>query len=136
CCRAGNPPAQACPVRTCPAETGSGEACPCRARFPACWTRHSSQSSPSDRRTTRPGRRPVGGRSPDVHVSAVPLLLRSIMRKVLTQCRTAAMDAAAHGGELDAEGGADLVVGQGLDVAEHDGGAELRGQRVEGGLQV
>ena len=40
----------------------------------------------------------------------------------------AAVDTAADGAELHAEGGADLLVGQTLDIAQDDGGAELRRQ--------
>ena len=52
------------------------------------------------------------------------------------QLRAAAVDAAADGAELDAERRRDLLVGQALDVAEHDGGAEVRRQRVERALDV
>ena len=44
----------------------------------------------------------------------------------LAQLHPAAVDAAAHRAELDAEGRRDLLVGQALDVAEDDGDAELR----------
>ena len=58
------------------------------------------------------------------------------MGQGLPQLHAAAVDAAAHGTELDAEGRRDLLVGQTLDVAEDDGDAELRGERVEGGLDL
>ena len=56
--------------------------------------------------------------------------------KVLAKRLSAAVDAASDGAQLDAQRGADLLVGQTLDVAQHDGGTELGGQRVERGLQV
>ncbi|GMA86013.1 hypothetical protein GCM10025868_12630 [Angustibacter aerolatus] len=52
------------------------------------------------------------------------------------QPRAAAVDARAHRAELHPERGRDLLVGEALDVAQHDGGAEVRLQRVEGGLHV
>ena len=52
------------------------------------------------------------------------------------QLRPAAVDAAADGAELDAQRRRDLLVGQALDVAEHDGGAEVRRQGVERALHV
>src|SRR5690349_16754820 len=42
------------------------------------------------------------------------------------QLGPAAVDPAAHRTQLDAEGGRDLLVGEALDIAEHDGGAVLR----------
>ena len=51
-------------------------------------------------------------------------------------CTRPAVDAAADGAELDAQGRRDLLVGQALDVAEDDGDAELRGERVEGRLDL
>ena len=52
------------------------------------------------------------------------------------QLRPAAVDAAAHGAQLDAERRGDLLVGEALDVAEHDGRAEVRRQGVERALDV
>ena len=48
----------------------------------------------------------------------------------------AAMDAAAHGAQLHPQRVRDLLVGQALDVAEHDRGPVLGGQRLERGLDV
>ena len=47
-----------------------------------------------------------------------------------------AMDTAADGSEFHVEGRGDLLVGQSLDVAEDDCGAEIGGQRVERSLEV
>ena len=58
------------------------------------------------------------------------------MRQRLAQGGAAAVDAGADGAELDVEGGRDLLVGEALDVAEDDGGAELRWERVERRLDV
>jgi hypothetical protein len=58
------------------------------------------------------------------------------MRQRLAQLHPAAVDAGAHRAELDAEGRRDLLVGEALDVAEHHGRAELRGQRLEGPLNL
>ena len=44
----------------------------------------------------------------------------------LAQLGAATVDARAHGAELDAQGRGDLLVGQALDVAEHDGRPEVR----------
>jgi hypothetical protein len=41
------------------------------------------------------------------------------------------VDTAADRTELDAQGGGDLLVGQALDVAQDDGGAEVGRQLVE-----
>ena len=58
------------------------------------------------------------------------------MGQGLAQLDAAAVDAAADGAELDAEGRRDLLVRQTLDVAEDDGDAELRGERVERRLDL
>jgi hypothetical protein len=52
------------------------------------------------------------------------------------ELRPPAVDPAAHGAHLHAESRGDLLVGQALDVAQHDRGAVLRGQRVERRLDV
>jgi hypothetical protein len=52
------------------------------------------------------------------------------------QLCAAAVDAAAHGAQLDAERGRDLLVGQALDVAQHHSGPEVRSERVQGCLHV
>jgi hypothetical protein len=44
------------------------------------------------------------------------------------QLSPASVDATAHRAQLDAEGRCALFVGEALDVAEHDGGAEVRGE--------
>jgi hypothetical protein len=46
------------------------------------------------------------------------------------------VDARAYGPELEAEDVGDLLVGQALDVAEHHGGAEVRGKGGERRLHV
>ena len=51
------------------------------------------------------------------------------------ECR-AAVNAAAHGPELDAEGRRDLLVAESLDVAQHHGDAELGRQRVQRHLDL
>ena len=46
------------------------------------------------------------------------------------------MDTGADGAHLEVEDAGDLLVGQPLHVAQHDRGAELGQQIVQGGLQV
>jgi hypothetical protein len=46
------------------------------------------------------------------------------------------VDPRAHGPELDAQRGRDLLVAEALDVTQDDGGPELRRERVERGLHV
>jgi hypothetical protein len=58
------------------------------------------------------------------------------MGQCLAQLHPAAVDAAADGAELDAEGRGDLLVGQPLDVAQDDGDAELGRERVERRLDL
>src|SRR6185295_3347536 len=60
----------------------------------------------------------------------------AVARQVVAQRLPTAVDTAADGAQLDAQRGADLLVGQPLDVAQHDRRAELRRQRVQCGLQV
>ena len=48
----------------------------------------------------------------------------------------APVDASSDRAALDPQGGGDLLVGEPLDVAENDCGAELRRQGVEGALDV
>src|SRR6202008_652577 len=56
--------------------------------------------------------------------------------RVVAQRLPAAVNAAAHGAQLHAQGGTDLLVGQTFDVTQHDRGTKLRRQRITGGLQV
>ena len=61
---------------------------------------------------------------------------RGAVGERLAQHGAAAVDAGADGAELDVEDLGDLLVGQPLDVAEHDGGAEVRRQLGQRGLDV
>ena len=58
------------------------------------------------------------------------------MGQGVAQLRTAPVDARANGAQLDAEELGDLLIAEALDVAEDDGDPEVRGQRVECGLDV
>ena len=62
--------------------------------------------------------------------------LRGAVLQGLAQLGAAAVDPAADGAELHAEGRGDLLVRQSLDVAEHHGGAELRREGVQRLLDV
>ena len=53
-----------------------------------------------------------------------------VRRQIVPQRLPSTVDAAAHGPELDAERGADLLVGQSLDVTQDDCGAELLTRRA------
>src|SRR4029077_19059549 len=75
---------------------------------------------PARRRTDRSGAYYRPGR-----------LARPTMLQGHPELRTAPVDSAAHGPQLHPEGAGDLLVGQALDVTEHDGGAVLRRQRGE-----
>jgi hypothetical protein len=69
----------------------------------------------------------------------VPGSARRRVRAVLeggAQLGPAAVDAAAHRAQLDAERRGDLLVREALDVAQDDGRPEVRGQGVEGLLDV
>src|SRR5688500_2448175 len=79
--------------------------------------------------------RPAGSGRADL-MTGVAVLGARVSGEVVAQRLATAVDAAPDGAELDAERGADLLVAQTLDVAQHDRGAELRRQRVERGLQV
>ena len=61
---------------------------------------------------------------------------RSRRQRRLTQLAAAAVDAAAHGADGDAEGLGDLLVGQAHDVAQHDRGAVVVGQPSQRGLHL
>ena len=58
------------------------------------------------------------------------------MDQGLPELGPAPMDPAAYGADLDVEDLTDLLVRQSLDVAQHDGGAKLRGERGQGGRHV
>ena len=58
------------------------------------------------------------------------------MRQRLAEQRAAAVDAATHGAQLDVERRRDLLVRETFDIAQDDGGAEVRRQLVERGLDV
>ena len=75
-------------------------------------------------------------RDPHDDSPVTPGVARSTVGEGRPQLGAAAVDAAAYGAELDAEDVGDLLVRQPLDVAEDDGRAVLRQQRVERGLDV
>ena len=106
--------------RAWPASTPSANAA--TASSDRCWAftrRRLARERSASRRPGSAGRRP--GRA---------------VGQRLAQQHPAAVDARADGADLDAERGGDLLVGQLLEVAQHDGDAEVRRQRVERGLDL
>ena len=65
-----------------------------------------------------------------------PRLARQAVVERRPELGPAPVDAAAHGPQLDPEGGGDLLVGQALDVAQHDRRAVFGRQRLQRRLDV
>ena len=102
----------------------------------------SGDSWPSSSALTREPRCPITRpppdrtvRSPGRRSATRPSCGRAVGQR-RAQHRAAAVDPRADGAELGAEDLGDLVVGEALDVAEHDRGAEVRRQRGQRALDV
>ena len=58
------------------------------------------------------------------------------VRELFTEHRPAAVNPRPDRSEFDVQRGGDFVVGEPFEVAQHDGGAEVRRQFLQGGLDI